>query len=92
MILTRKMDLCLVVGLVWLGTTAEGAGGGELVTPPCQVCVVVVCFDTLAEEVPQAFDSRKRVLQQLGSGFVGDFNIGSRPLTMYCLGTGVRVT
>lgn len=52
----------------------------------------VVCFDTLAEEAPQAFDSRKRVLKQLGSGFVEDFNIGSRPLTMYCLGTGVRVT
>lgn len=60
MILTRKMDLCLVVGLVWLGSTAEGTGGGELVTPPCQVCVVVVCFDTLAEEAPQTFDSRKR--------------------------------
>lgn len=24
MILTRKMDLCLIVGLVWLGSAAEG--------------------------------------------------------------------
>lgn len=49
---------------------------------------MIVCFDTLTEEEPQAFVSRTCVLKQLGSGFVGDFNTGSCPLTMYCLGTG----
>lgn len=48
---------------------------------------MIVCFDTLAEEAPQAFSSRTRVLKQLGSGFGGGFNVGSCPLAVYCLGT-----
>lgn len=55
---------------------------------------MVVCFDTLAEESPQALDSsRTRVFKQLGLelGKFG-FNIGSRSLVMYCLGSADRRT
>lgn len=88
MILTRKMDLCRVVGLVCLGSAAEGTGRRGLVTPPCQVRVVVVCFDTLAEESPQALSSKTCVLKQLGSEFgEGAFNSGHVPWPRIAWGT-----